>query len=253
MISTWKEGLDRCLREVKTLTEQMEKAGVSSKGDYRNRIASCENDIKYYEKKIKEYQAAQSPDQVHWITYVVTITKPFLHEINIDEELRQFIPQDRYGDKLEVWKPFCNSENIGSILDKIKGEGYRFTVDYLQELTPEKIAEIDDRLDTCIAIIDVLCLKGVKKDTAKRFDTKRIGNILVPICDNLASDIREKMKEVRNQVFSNANYKRKDGVCNFYNPVSELEDFNQSLHRFFDSIKIKNHILNTKPVTAPTL
>ena len=61
MLKTYKERLEISRKEHIELLPQMERAGISSKGDYINQIEVCERNIKFYEKKIQELQSLDMP------------------------------------------------------------------------------------------------------------------------------------------------------------------------------------------------
>ncbi|MEY4904258.1 MAG: hypothetical protein RI894_1249 [Bacteroidota bacterium] len=253
MIEDFKTLLIKCRTRMGKLMEQMERAGVGSKGDYQNEIDKELANIKFYEEQIAQLEKAQTPDQINILFYVIVSTKEAVKQ-NIGEACFDCLEHDRYHDtKAEGWKPFAKSEPILTILQRFQTK-YPFNPQYLDgEISDNVHIEIDAAIENCIAIIDVLSINDTNKHTALKFDTRKAG-LIMPFCQKLyqfplINDFKDNV---------NLNYKTLNASINqnvpcglYFTDITGIQSFQQHLNFIFTTkFPIKNQSTEPSSVRA---
>jgi|GEM_PF-6563228 len=231
--------------EIMELYSSLQKAGEGTIGEIQNKIERLENLLEYYDKKIKKLEGATIPEKTEIFVYVLCTDKENIANIVNDDALVNLIPTNQYGEKQYQWQPYCNQDNIQFLLESFrKKEGYIFNEIYLDgPLKNETHASIDKHIQYSIAIIDLLSLSEDNSKTCIRFDTRIMGNIVVPICDDLPNDLTIFMKQKRKAVFKAAQVSLDNHTDDFYQPnLGEMDTFFRTLRRTFTT---KFKIINT--------
>lgn len=251
------EQLNACLKETSYENESIglnarfynykesERKGIKSTTELGLEINKVSNDIlSFLDELVKadiECHKSESPQEqkaTPIFCYVICSTKERVKEI-LGEECFSCLDAERYHEtEQKSWKPYTEQITIEEILDNFRKKyGYQFKEEYLDEnIIPQQRGIIDDFKSSCIVIVDLLSMSVKNRLLVTPFDTETIGGVLIPICESLKanSDLKQIVKEAKENVFPTLNYKRSLKPCFFYEKnLSEYEDFAQSLMRLF--------------------
>ena len=236
------EKINKCKKEIRKWEKQMERANVSSIGDYMNKIDLAEDILKYYESKYNSLKNAKKPSQVKIACYVLVTSKEKIKSVVGGENFLLF-DADRYHDsQIDQWKPFKSNLTIKELLKPIE-DRYAFTTTYInnENITDNDWIVIGEEIQNVVAIIDLFSLDDSNKLIAVRLDDTKAG-VLLPLCRSLSAslvEIAEKLKGSFNVIKARTN---KSFVCELYAAdISSMESFQQHLLRIFkNKFPIKN-------------
>jgi len=243
MLEFFQQEKKRIEQKIRNLHLHLRNASVGTIGDIRYKITKLEHVLEEYNKKIKRFEERKLTPSI--FVYVLCTNKKNIVNV-VDNELLNMIPTNSYSEKRHKWQPYCNQHSIHFLLEDFRRkEGYTFEEIYLDgQLDDETLAKIDKNIERSIAIIDLLSLSEENRKTCIRFDSYRIANILLPICDNLPKELVIYMKKKRKEVFKVSQFHYSDNIIDFYQPnIGEQSTFFQALRRTFRSkFKISNTI-----------
>lgn len=177
---------------LKELYEQMERAGIASKGDYQNKIKIEVANLGFYQKELDKIKKAKTPDQINIQFYILVTTKSQVSN-HLGEVLFNLFEEEHYHESdATLWKPYKAESSIDELLKDLT-KRYNFTHKFIETNTidDEFWVQIDNEINQSIAIIDLFSLNDENKSIAQKFDTEKAGGVLLPLCTTLMQELKE--------------------------------------------------------------
>ncbi|WP_027003864.1 hypothetical protein [Hugenholtzia roseola] len=165
-----------------------------------------EKNLEDLEKQIDDYRTRHQSFKSVKLLLISTDSATIEAQLQQQPEAAEI--KARYGALVSDWIVYQTAEGRGIsfaelITDFEKKSNISLEI-YVIEVANKKIlASLEDSKSEFIAIIDCLALALLPtyERVCSRFDARKVGGCLIPICSNFSEALQKRLREARNQTF----------------------------------------------------